>query len=500
MKGLTRSIRIAVIGARASGKSYLLHDLIHAFRSMGYVPEELPLSYPHSSFGAFFYDAFNVETGGMRGTESYACRPENHYGALLSLPSRWGLRLSPSLDIDFLNIPGEVFDPNSQRLKLFHDLIRLITAKGKGLFELSTWSCPSGHTLRLIVPVGFQWDAIGKVKVSSRSRYGNYMGWENLHEELTTGHYQETEREPISGKQLLQRITELQTDSVLLSLEQVWSHLTTIQKLDLQECRAQRVLHYFYPLMYCRQATDLILCDRLTSDENTGTLAETMSAFIEQRDQRPPHVYLAFREADKLLRREGWHAQRQMPSRSESSSSLRHTLYTQVLEEIQQSLTSSDSHPQLVTLTDEDRRHILQCLGDGIGHAFWLLLLTAEDDSLMGKLRRKIMHKKSIFELSNAPESILPPHVYFTATPIDEAMHIYVNDPNDVTRFYCDEENHLRSFTRELCDNRVRHLCFGSYQLLTDILLQHGISPKGMSYAANNSSLSRIIDESNHTI
>ena len=153
MKGLTRSIRIAVIGARASGKSYLLHDLIHAFRSMGYVPEELPLSYPHSSFGAFFYDAFNVETGGMRGTESYACRPENHYGALLSLPSRWGLRLSPSLDIDFLNIPGEVFDPNSQRL------------------ELSLRSHTPAHRASGI-PMGCHWEGEGKQSVTLRKLHG----------------------------------------------------------------------------------------------------------------------------------------------------------------------------------------------------------------------------------------------------------------------------------------------------------------------------------------
>lgn len=477
MKGLKRSIRIAVVGARASGKSYLLHDLIHAFRIMGYEPEELPLSYPHSSFGAFFYDAFHVETGGMRGTESYACRPENHYGALLSCHSRWQQRLLPSVEVDFLNIPGEVFDPDSQRLALFDDLIRLITAKGKGLFEQVTWSCPSGHTLRLIIPVGFQWENIGRVKVNSRSRYGNYMGWENLHEELTTGHYQETKREPVSGKELLSRITELQTDSVLLSLEEVWTQLTTVRKLDLQECRAQRVLHYFYPLMYCRQATDLILCDRLTSDENTGRLAETMSAFIEQGKQRKPHVYLAFREADKLLRREGWDTLRQHVTGSEPSPVLRNKLYTSVLEEIQGRLTTTDGHPQLVNMSDDDRRHILQCFGDGVGHAFWLLLYTAEDDSLRGKLLRKITHRKSVYEQSNMTEKLLPPHVYFTATPIDEAMHVYVNDPNDVTRFYCDEENHLRSFTRELSDNRARHLCFGSYQLLTDILQQHGIPP-----------------------
>ena len=78
---MVKRIRIAVIGARSSGKSYLLYDMIHAFELLGYHPEELPLSYPHSSFGAYFYDTFNNATGGMRGTERYACRPESHYVA-----------------------------------------------------------------------------------------------------------------------------------------------------------------------------------------------------------------------------------------------------------------------------------------------------------------------------------------------------------------------------------------------------------------------------------
>ena len=43
MTGIPKRLRIAVVGERASGKSYLLYDLIHAFGLLGYQPEELPL-------------------------------------------------------------------------------------------------------------------------------------------------------------------------------------------------------------------------------------------------------------------------------------------------------------------------------------------------------------------------------------------------------------------------------------------------------------------------
>ena len=78
--GFRKKLHIAVIGSPSSGKSYLLYDLIHAFHNLGYVARELPLKFPHSSFGSFFYDVINPMTGGMKGTERYACRPENHFG------------------------------------------------------------------------------------------------------------------------------------------------------------------------------------------------------------------------------------------------------------------------------------------------------------------------------------------------------------------------------------------------------------------------------------
>ena len=99
LKGV-KKIKLAVIGTPSSGKSYLLSDLIHSFDDLGYQQETLPLSFPYQSFSSFFNEFH--KTGFMQGTQPYACRQENHYGAMLSDHHH-------QVDIEFLNIPGETF-------------------------------------------------------------------------------------------------------------------------------------------------------------------------------------------------------------------------------------------------------------------------------------------------------------------------------------------------------------------------------------------------------
>lgn len=482
----SKRLRIAVIGTRASGKSYLLYDMIHAFTLLGYMPEELPLTYPHSSFGAYFYDTFNSETGGMRGTESYACRPESHYGAYLS-KHQYGQRL----EVDFLNIPGEAFDPDSQRLNLFFDLLRLIERKKEGLFFLSEWKSPSGHLIKMIVPPDFNFNELTMLQPSTLSRYGNYMNWQNIRYELRMGQYSETERKSVTGKYVIQNLSEILTDSVLLTIEACWNQLTTLQKLSLSDCQANRVLHYFYPLVYTIQATDIIICDKLTDEGNTGRLSETMSALLEKKSSASPHVFLAFRCADLIWKGVNGQSQKDIAQAIATNLSERNRVYDTFLDHVQTTLTGCESQltvtrqdsGQSLTIqldTDDWRRHVMQSVGDGVGHAFWHLLNTVSDDGFLKKVMQKINKQKTIFELSNEPRNVLPPHVYFTATPIDASCRVYVNDPHDVTRFYCDEGNRLRSFVQEITKEPTQHMCFGSYQLLTDILYQNGIKTEGM--------------------
>ena len=477
MTGITNRLRIAVVGERASGKSYLLYDLIHAFGLLGYVPEELPLSYPYSSFGTYFYDTFNSETGGMRGTERYACRPDNHYGAWLSRST-----LGRRLEVDFLNIPGEVFDLSHDRMSMFFNLKQMIERRPKGLFLLSVWRNPAGHEERLIVHNNIDLMNGTSIRASSQQRFGNYLNWSHLRCLLQEGRYKEVNRKPVSGHYLIQHLTELQTDSVLLTIEDCWENLTSLQMVSLEDYRAGQVLFYFYPLIYCQQATDLIVCDNLMQDNNVGNLAESVAEFMKENSGHRPHAYLAFRGADGLLGRMA-PASRNVRSGQNAAghAEVRNTLYEWMMQEVLRQMRD-DGGTSDASLPEDWPLHIRQSLGDGVGQGFWHLLNASVESGLAARLRSKFSDRINVYELTQQPGWRLPPHVYFTATPIDDSCRIYINDPDDITRFYHDEDGRVRSFTAEVNSGRIGHLCLGAYQLLTDILLQNGIRSEGMRH------------------
>lgn len=472
---MAKKIHIAVIGARSSGKSYLLYDMIHAFEQLGYKPEELPLSYPHSSFGAYFYDTFNNTTGGIGRTESYACRTESHYGAYMSRGP-----IGCPLAVDFLNIPGEVFDRNNTRMSDYFELKRHIEKKGKGLFWMQEWRTPSGHTQRLIVPPGFNFNNIKPENTFVVLRHGNYLRWQHIYSELLSGQYELVRSKTITGRHLLSHLTELNTDSVLLTLEQCWAQVTSSGHLDLDDYKANRVLHYFYPLHFCEEATDIIICDKLTDDNNAGSLTEAVASYMDLSKRHNPHVYLAFRGIDLLLTGYPPFSNRALCQELKDKPWLRNGLYSEVAGHLTAMLRSGGEEKSGIRLPDDWRRHILQTTGDGIGNAFWHLLNASVPFGRVKRLVNEIRGGKNVFELSQDPNNVLPPHVYFTSTPIDSHLRIYQSDPENVTRFFCEEDGHVQSFNQTIRLGNSQHLCFGSYQLLTDVLLQNGVCTSGL--------------------
>lgn len=471
---MTKRIRIAVVGERASGKSYLLYDLIHAFGLLGYAPEQLPLSYPHSSFGTYFYDTFNSKTGGMRGTERYACRPDNHYAAWLS-KGKVGRRL----EVDFLNIPGEVFNMSEEVMGMFFTLRQFIEKRDKGVFYLSTWRNPAGKETKLIVYKELDLvKGYTSVEATSNYRFGNYIGWSHLRHELSMGQYQEVSRKPVSGRYMLSHLTELQTDSVLLTLEHCWDLLTLRQTAALEDYKARMVFFYFYPLVYCQQATDLVICDNLVHGASVGRLAEHVAHFMKEGNHRP-HAYLAFRGADKLLVNFPGNKEAQLLPIISSEPSSRNKVYEWMMADLQKQILEG-TIGNMARFPSGWEKHVKQSLGDGVGRAFWHLLNASMAEGVVPRLLAKINNQKSPYELLRESEKRLPPHVYFTASPIDAAFRIYQNDKDDVTRFYWEGDEQLKVFTLEVNSGREQHLCLGSYQLLTDILCQNGVSSEGL--------------------
>ena len=446
MRALFRnnSISIAVIGAPSSGKSYLLYDMIHAFHVMGYRPQELPLSYPYSSFGTFFYDIFYA--GGARGTEVYACRPNNHYGAHLSIP--YGYKLK----VDFLNIPGECFSRDDV-IRHFFNLKRRLESIGTGIFRLVTYRSPSGHEIKLITPVhGFSLDAYEPYEIDGVTIKSQYMTWNNIKVFLTRRDYKaKGHGKEITGKHLLKHMSEIMTDSVINTFKDTWDTIGSSLDEDL-DFYAENVFKHFYSLTYCQNATDLVICDKLGVTTNASVLLKQVGQYLDNLKSHAPMVYLAFRNADQLIVEKSY---RIMAGNNDVSS--RNNLYSRFVEDIMDNLTFG-------RMDNATGQHIRMSVGNSSTSGFRALLKKSQNRS----------HASTKHEDESR---VLPPHVYFTSTPIDSSFNIYINDPDNVTRFYHETADSVKSFVSVVAQDMSQHYCMGSLQLLVDILSQHRLLP-----------------------
>jgi len=466
--GFRKRLHIAVIGSPSSGKSYLLYDMIHAFHNLGYVARDLPLTFPHSSFGSFFYDVINPMTGGMKGTERYACRPENHYGALLA---RKGTFFN-NIVVDFLNIPGEAFKDHDT-MDQFFVLRNLLERKGKSLFRLTVWETPAGHRKKLVIPEGFQLKAGQHLSETKSMNKNSYQTWNDISKELYDGAYREVgESKRVTGKYILNHVTELSTDSILLSIKDQWKKLTATadNRANYDDFESVGTFKYFYFFAYCQLATDLIICDRMTDNRHCGDLAEDVCRFMNKMGKNMPKVYLAFRGIDRFLKNNA-----HLTVTGDMSS--RNNIYSEYYSEILLQVQDKSFKGTYVPLPMSVKSHIIQCCGTKSGgNGFWYLLNTAtpKQPSWAYFFQRKFYGRKTISELQRESDYALPPHVYFTATPIDYNFSIYQHD-DDITRFISIEPGGLKSFVRETCEDMSHHFCFGSLQLLMDILIQNNV-------------------------
>ncbi len=254
LKGV-KKIKLAVIGTPSSGKSYLLSDLIHSFDDLGYQQETLPLSFPYQSFSSFFNEFH--KTGFMQGTQPYACRQENHYGAMLSDHHH-------QVDIEFLNIPGEIFKDKENIIEFFRIKKRLESDKGS--FYLTPWE-NSAHEIRYIVTPNLKnWKRPTVLNQNVPETHStNYDNWENIFGLLEIQGFEEkiNDAKVLSGKKLLQRIDEFVIDSVMQSIAS-WYNLTAGQSTFTNLSRDIQ----FYFLQYCLTATDIIICDKIFMPKN----------------------------------------------------------------------------------------------------------------------------------------------------------------------------------------------------------------------------------------
>lgn len=509
---IRKHISLAVLGAPSSGKTYLLSDLIQSFGEMGYVLKELPLSTPYNSFGSFFFETTNNVTDGLRQTEVYVCRPENHYGAIFSHP-----KLPVEVEVDFLNIAGETFGNDANHLGMFFQLKRGIqNIKGKK-FAMVRYTNPAGKERFVLEPlrklieskeVEYSTEP-SAFAINQEYRRGNFLDAGEIYAELKEDGYTRKDSKNINGKTLLKRFFEIVPDSIFSTLLTMWKRL--FPGLNRYALDANHIFHYFYPLLYCMRATDIIICDRMfvsSKDERQTLESYPFDRLVSQvcslvADKNvTPNVYLAFRGADFMLKtKENTYKALIEKMNMHDKHVLRDNLYSLFYVSLMQSLFNekiSLSGTEISELLDEDFNcndyvntalnnqtltgmtlpmHLKTRVGFDLGNGFWHLMNQAEGGGLKKALTRGSNGGKKVKELFHSKERMtIPPHVYFTSTPIDINFNIYDNDKNDVTKFIHKDSKGIKYFHIETACNNVPSMCWGSYQLLDDILTQNGLN------------------------
>ncbi len=518
-----KKISIAVVGIRASGKSYLLSDIITSFGNLGYNRRDSE-SGQYASFGN--YKAKTRVDGKLSQTEMYACRPgENIYGAVYD-------GHGAKLDVDFVDIPGEVF--NGERsvngntfLTVFTTYRNALERLTKKLFTVTVWKNEGGLT-QLIVEPFLKTLTEERRKELETCRQGNkdfdketfktnrlnaFQGWSDIYSWLRADGYKECSsvmerisgngKKTINGKTLLKNFFSYQPDSLMCSLAEVVDLISPglgIKRGDFENGRNKEAFYFLY---YCSKATDIVICDKLfvpgdnggfnlDTDDNYrkyATITNELHSFIKTEKV---NVYLAFRGVDYLLRAQKSHYVNLITFLKEEKSStdkIRNTAYSifayLLWHHIDAGNVAKDDeafraligYPQgnlekdraaglfidLALREENDneidlRQIIPQHVGTGSGEAFRQLLLASYGYNGADK---------------NEPMQTMPPHTYFTCTPVTADFEVYVNDPKSGKLRFIHPGNALGP--SKYFDTAGSNFCFGTYQLCLDILSQHDV-------------------------
>lgn len=489
-------IHLAVVGAPASGKSYMLGDIMQSFACMGLMPFTLRRNGNAYSTPAQ-YENDVIKNGTMLKTEGYACRPENFYGA-------HSTNSKIEFDIDYLNIPGETFNSKSH-VELFFSLYNKLNT-GRKAFRVVTWERSTGDKVYIVEPLHGDTTELEAARSSNEKllqgvRDGSYLPWGQIFAELREGGFTATAKSTIiSGKTLLKNMLKYNADSVINSIGTI---AVTFKLRDLDTIvKFRNFQKKIYFLNYCMNATDIVICDKMlvpkaAKDDQAGMTFHDLCGSLSQLFEKlgkGPNVYLAFRGADFLVQNKeaAYKNIREMLERDPDVDSfdeeLRNTQYSVFSYAMWKYIDSriivkEDLKGTLgVDLDAEDHSHLVENFLNLDGHSGRTTDGALVRDYVKAHIGTKgghMFHDLLIYAyphlataMPEAPIDNIVPHVYFTGTPITLDFRIYRNDPESkMARFICDDiKGDARYF--DLCGS---NLCFGSYQLALDILQQHGV-------------------------
>lgn len=510
----TPQIHLAVVGPSASGKSYLITDMIQALNNMDMVRHTLS---GYRDFGLYESDVTTSDRLNPRPkTDRYACRAENHYGAEFE---HEGTRF----ELDFLNIPGEIFNPKSTDLTEFFRIRQMLIERCRRRFAVVTWTDGFNDEL-YIEPRGISAEASaalataqreGNLKATAKERQQDYCTWEQIYAEINANGRRLTRKgdpKVVDGGYILEHLRDFNTDSAMRSIAEVVATLGI--GIDAYDFMA-RLSVSFYFFCYCCTATDMIICDRMvlpTSADDSPRSASFLSdaeiefvplvnqlvAFFTAKGKQAPHIYLAYRGADYFVKgkEENWRRiLSQDVIRSMTDQQRRNSVYA-----IASLLIHNHRFPaSLAHLSPQEFNELTGLNVENWGNGETpvvdflsqrLIDFAPEGGSIttggtiadlfrshQGQNMETLMRQSYKSSCVIAPGALLAGmmrHVYYTATPISDNFYVFSNDPN--CNYQCFSRDDFQGHTRYF-HNYNSHLCFGTYQLCLDILFQHDVIP-----------------------
>lgn len=511
-----KHIRLAMVGTAASGKGFLLQDILTSLKFMGFIfkPQENSLENPRD---------FNVyspcKTGENDTASLRACRRSDVHGATIS-------KNTPShddYDMDFLSIPGEIFSVHGSEpshLSAYACLCAMLKKAGH-FFTVTLWKSDSDSLEWIVEPVtgwtNDECDLENLLSINPVDSSLGYKTWSRIFTDLEMSGYRPVKGSSrrISGATLLKHFFEYDTDSAIRSIQE-WIRANTPNELgfgadEFETREHDKCFVYFH---YCAMATDFVVCDRIFTKDKApkemtfGEITSALESHIgSAKNGERQHVYLAFRNADFMMRshesnyktlNERTLAELTPENRrnaiyslfaysilhylnprvkkliadlsqfigvpsikidADARTAINDYAFTSNTEELAMALL--DVNPVEGTLKDGTpnlRAHILSRLGD-CGHAFRMLLMKTR----FGKGQ------------NDTPTWKIVPHVYFTSTPITGEYDIYEKSSNPKGPAAHDFEKVING-KKYLFSDQNSNACFGSYQLTMDILTQHNLS------------------------
>ncbi len=316
----------------------------------------------------------------------------------------------------------------------------------------------------------------------------------------------------VSGRKIFEHFFDYDTDTLVNAIGDAWmlldidSYLTggaTGYRSSQRNNFIEVYRNHFYFHYFTFYATDVVVCDKccvpmsaglvIDSGDHFSQMMHSLVALTAYADMtRKKNWYLAFKGIDAILRQEPFANLYQLSNRDLN------LVYTQFLTLFRIACTykimdgrkpydlmppfNDDSamqnmlagsvpvNPDALQICADQYQTLIF---DGVSSLFkspedyTMISDLSIEDHIMYRIRDFMLAAPQWLQIKTAEGNLLnmPPHVFFTATPIDTNFNIYGHDPE----------------SNRVFDGAVSHFnhraFFGALQLTTCILREHGLCP-----------------------